>query len=118
MQMLSKIKIKKLTESDMQALCIVFQPAIDFVPTTQTDPLNCVYAIVAGLYKSIESKIQSFYLNPGKKYSLKLSTADCFAVQTYLAQHKTSNPHTMAVLSHFNTSINQQLISITPMKKY
>jgi hypothetical protein len=77
MQMLSKIKIKKLTESDMQALCIVFQPAFDFVPTTQTDPLNCVYAIVAGLYKSIESKIQSFYLNPGKKYSLKInSTSD------------------------------------------
>jgi len=115
--MLNTIKVKKISQSDMEVLASVFQPALDYVPATHHDPNNCVMATIAGIYITIASKIQLAYLNPGKKFSLKLSTAQAFAFQSYVHNFKTANAHTMAVFSYINTSINQQLISITPMKK-
>lgn len=101
----------------MNALQIMLRPAFEYHPVSQTDPMNCIMATVAGIFMEISKKVQFAYLNQGKKYSISLTTAQAFAVQTYSSQLKTANNHNMAVFLHFNNSINQQLIHITSMKK-
>lgn len=114
---LNKVKISKLNLDDMSALQIMLRPALEHHPVSQTDPMNCIMATVAGVFMDISRKIQFAYLDPGKKYSISLNTAQAFAVQSYSTQFKTANNHNMAVFLHFNNSINQQLIHITSMKK-
>lgn len=97
----------------MKALANIFHPALHFKPGSQTDPQNCVMATIAGILIDIQRKIQFSYLNPGKKYSITLTAAQAFAVQSYSSQLKTANNHNGAVFLAFNNSINQQLIHIT-----
>lgn len=113
----NKVKISKLNLDDMNALQIMLRPALEHHPVSQTDPMNCIMATVAGIFMDISRKIQFSYPNPGKKYSISLSTAQAFALQSYSTQIKTANNHNMAVFLHFNNSINQQLIHITTMRK-
>ena len=84
----NKVKISKLNLDDMNALQIMLRPALEHHPVSQTDPMNCIMATVAGIFMDISRKIQFSYPNPGKKYSISLSTAQAFALQSYSTQIK------------------------------